>query len=123
MARAVREAVHAFGLVFLPGHAALDLRDAGDARAALRGGDANDGDVVVRVAYSGINFKELFVADGHHRIEGFAQLDVKKDTKFMAIVFPKSKCLNLAYDRSVKFPDEYNKDNFLNDLSKFFKKF
>jgi len=39
----------------------------------------------------------------------------------MAIVFPKSKCLNLAYDRSVKFPDEYNKDNFLNDLSKFFK--
>ena len=71
--------------------------------------------------FSGINFKELFVADGHHRIEGFAQLDVKKDTKFMAIVFPKSKCLNLAYDRSVKFPDEYNKDNFLNDLSKFFK--
>ena len=71
--------------------------------------------------FSGINFKELFVADGHHRIEGFAQLDVQKDTKFLAIVFPKSKCSNLAYDRSVKFPDEYNKDNFLIDLSKFFK--
>ena len=71
--------------------------------------------------FSGINFKELFVADGHHRIEGFAQLDVQKDTKFLAIVFPKSKCSNLAYDRSVKFPDEYNKDNFLTDLSKFFK--
>ena len=71
--------------------------------------------------FSGINFKELFVADGHHRIEGFAQLNVKKDTKFMAIIFPKSKCSNLAYDRSVKFPDNYNKDNFLNDLSKFFK--
>ena len=25
----------------------------------------------------------------------------------------KSKCSNLAYDRSVKFPDNYNKDNFL----------
>ena len=36
--------------------------------------------------FSGINFKELFVADGHHRIEGFAQLDVKKDTKFMSII-------------------------------------
>ena len=70
--------------------------------------------------FSGINFKELFVADGHHRIEGFAQLDVKKDTKFLAIVFPKSKCLNLAYNRSVKFPLSYNKENFLNDLEKFF---
>ena len=57
--------------------------------------------------FSGINFKELYVADGHHRIEGFAQLDVKKDTKFMAIIFPKSKCSNMAYDRSVKFPKEY----------------
>tara|TARA_Y100000768_G_scaffold378474_1_gene352955 strand:+ start:890 stop:2032 length:1143 start_codon:yes stop_codon:yes gene_type:complete len=70
--------------------------------------------------FSGINFKELFVADGHHRIEGFAQLDLKKDTKFMAIIFPKSKCSNLAYDRTVKFPKDYNNDSFLNDLEKFF---
>ena len=70
--------------------------------------------------FSGINFKELYVADGHHRIEGFAQLDVKKDTKFMAIIFPKSKCSNMAYDRSVKFPKEYKKDSFISDLEKFF---
>ncbi len=70
--------------------------------------------------FSGINFKELYVADGHHRIEGFAQLDVKKDTKFMAIIFPKSKCSNMAYDRSVKFPKEYKKDSFINDLEKYF---
>ncbi len=70
--------------------------------------------------FSGINFKELFVADGHHRIEGFAQLDTKKDTKFMAIIFPKSKCLNLAYDRSIKFPPNYKKNNFLNDLENYF---
>ena len=70
--------------------------------------------------FSGINFKELFVADGHHRIEGFAQLDVKKDTKFMAIIFPKSKCSNMAYDRSVKFPKEYKKDSFISDLEKYF---
>ena len=70
--------------------------------------------------FSGINFKELYVADGHHRIEGFAQLDVKKDTKFMAIIFPKSKCSNMAYDRSVKFPKEYKKDSFISDLEKYF---
>ena len=70
--------------------------------------------------FSGINFKELYVADGHHRIEGFAQLDVKKDTKFMAIIFPKSKCSNMAYDRSVKFPKEYKKDSFIIDLEKYF---
>ena len=70
--------------------------------------------------FSGINFKELYVADGHHRIEGFAQLDVKKDTKFMAIIFPKSKCSNMAYDRSVKFPKEYKKDCFIIDLEKYF---
>ncbi len=70
--------------------------------------------------FSGINFKELFVADGHHRIEGFAQLDVKKDTKFMSIIFPKSKCSNLAYNRSIRFPKDYNKELFLDDLSKFF---
>ena len=70
--------------------------------------------------FSGINFKELYVADGHHRIEGFAQLDVKKDTKFMAIIFPKSKCSNMAYDRSVKFPREYKKDSFISDLEKYF---
>ena len=70
--------------------------------------------------FSGINFKELYVADGHHRIEGFAQLDVKKDTKFMAIIFPKSKCSNMAYDRSVKFPKEYKKDSFISDLKKYF---
>jgi len=70
--------------------------------------------------FSGINFKELYVADGHHRIEGFAQLDVKKDTKFMAIIFPKSKCSNMAYDRSVKFPKEYKKDSFISDLDKYF---
>jgi len=70
--------------------------------------------------FSSINFKELFVADGHHRIEGFAQLDVKKDTKFMSIIFPKSKCSNLAYDRSVKFPENYPKDQFLSDLKKYF---
>jgi uncharacterized protein (DUF1015 family) len=70
--------------------------------------------------FSGINFKELYVADGHHRIEGFAQLDVKKDTKFMAIIFPKSKCSNMAYNRSVKFPKEYKKDSFISDLEKYF---
>ena len=70
--------------------------------------------------FSGINFKELYVADGHHRIEGFAQLDVKKDTKFMAIIFPKSKCSNMAYDRSVKFPTDYDKDSFIRDLEKYF---
>jgi uncharacterized protein (DUF1015 family) len=70
--------------------------------------------------FSGINFKELYVADGHHRIEGFAQLNVKKDTKFMAIIFPKSKCSNMAYDRSVKFPKEYKKDSFISDLEKYF---
>ena len=70
--------------------------------------------------FSGINFKELYVADGHHRIEGFAQLDVKKDTKFMAIIFPKSKCSNMAYNRSVKFPKEYKKDSFIIDLEKYF---
>ena len=70
--------------------------------------------------FSGINFKELYVADGHHRIEGFAQLDVKNDTKFMAIIFPKSKCSNMAYDRSVKFPKEYKKDSFISDLEKYF---
>jgi len=70
--------------------------------------------------FTGINFKELFVADGHHRIEGFAQLDVNKDTKFLSIVFPKSKCLNLAYNRSVKFPDAYNKDSFISDLKTYF---
>ena len=70
--------------------------------------------------FSGINFKELYVADGHHRIEGFAQLDVKKDTKFMAIIFPKSKCSNMSYDRSVKFPKKYNKDSFIIDLEKYF---
>ena len=70
--------------------------------------------------FSGINFKELFVADGHHRIEGFAQLDVDKDTKFLSIVFPKSKCLNLSYNRSIKFPKDYKKDSFLTDLKKFF---
>ncbi len=70
--------------------------------------------------FSGINFKELYVADGHHRIEGFAQLDVKNDTKFMSIIFPKSKCSNLAYNRSVKFPENYNKDSFIKDLSNYF---
>ena len=70
--------------------------------------------------FSGINFKELYVADGHHRIEGFAQLNVKKDTKFMAIIFPKSKCSNMAYDRSVKFPEDYKKDSFISDLGKYF---
>ena len=70
--------------------------------------------------FSGINFKELYVADGHHRIEGFAQLDVKKDTKFMAIIFPKSKCSNMAYDRSVKFPKDYKKDSFISDIKKYF---
>ena len=38
----------------------------------------------------------------------------------MAIIFPKSKCSNLAYNRSIKFPDNYAKDNFLNDLQKYF---
>ena len=38
----------------------------------------------------------------------------------MAIIFPKSKCSNMAYDRSVKFPKEYKKDYFINDLEKFF---
>tara|TARA_B100000579_G_scaffold435354_1_gene458384 strand:+ start:307 stop:1449 length:1143 start_codon:yes stop_codon:yes gene_type:complete len=70
--------------------------------------------------FSGINFKELFVADGHHRIEGFAQLDIKKETKFMSIIFPKSKCSNFAYNRSVKFPKEYDKASFLNDIDKYF---
>ena len=70
--------------------------------------------------FSGINFKELYVADGHHRIEGFAQLNVKKDTKFMAIIFPKSKCSNMAYDRSVKFPKDYKKDSFISDIKKYF---
>ena len=70
--------------------------------------------------FSGINFKELYVADGHHRIEGFAQLNVKKDTKFMAIIFPKSKCSNMAYDRAVKFPKDYKKDSFISDLEKYF---
>ncbi len=70
--------------------------------------------------FTGINFKELFVADGHHRIEGFAQLDVNKDTKFLSIVFPKSKCLNLPYNRSIKFPDTYKKDSFISDLKTYF---
>ncbi len=70
--------------------------------------------------FSGINFKELYIADGHHRIEGFAQLDVEKDTKFLAIIFPKSKCSNMAYDRSVKFPQDYKKDSFISSLEKYF---
>ena len=70
--------------------------------------------------FSSINFKELFVADGHHRIEGFAQLDIERETKFLAIIFPKSQCSNLAYNRTIKFPQNFDKNNFLNSLEKFF---
>ena len=38
----------------------------------------------------------------------------------MAIIFPKSKCSNMAYDRSVKFPKDYKKDSFIGDLEKYF---
>ena len=68
-----------------------------------------------------INFNELFIADGHHRVEGFSQLN-KSETKtlFLAVIFPKSQCNNLTYNRSVKFPKNYKSKNFLKDLNKFF---
>ena len=68
-----------------------------------------------------INFNELFIADGHHRVEGFSQLN-KTETKtlFLAVIFPKSQCNNLTYNRSVKFPNNYKRKNFLKDLNKFF---
>ena len=68
-----------------------------------------------------INFNELFIADGHHRVEGFSQLN-KSETKtlFLAVIFPKSQCNNLTYNRSVKFPNNYKRKNFLKDLNRFF---
>ena len=86
----------------------------------FKSGDYTHSIYKTKTDFSGINFKELYVADGHHRIEGFAQLDVKKDTKFLAIIFPKSKCSNMAYNRSIKFPIDYKKDSFISDLKKYF---
>ena len=68
-----------------------------------------------------INFDELYIADGHHRVEGFSQLNNSKTkTLFLAVIFPKSQCNNLTYNRSVKFPKTYKSTNFINDLSRFF---
>jgi uncharacterized protein (DUF1015 family) len=67
-----------------------------------------------------INFKELFIADGHHRIEGFSQLNKKTKVLFLAVIFPKSQCNNLPYNRSIKFPKNYNKENFIKDLDNYF---
>ncbi len=68
-----------------------------------------------------INFDELYIADGHHRIEGFSQLNNSKTkTLFLAVIFPKSQCNNLAYNRSVKFPKNYKSKNFVKDLSHFY---
>ncbi|MAV83181.1 MAG: hypothetical protein CMI90_06945 [Pelagibacteraceae bacterium] len=67
-----------------------------------------------------LNFKELFIADGHHRIEGFSKLNNKKNTLFLAVIFPKSQCNNLPYNRSVKFPKSYDKKFFLTDLKTYF---
>ena len=68
-----------------------------------------------------IDFNELFIADGHHRVEGFSQLNNKNKTLFLAVVFPKSQCNNLPYNRSIKFPETYVKNNFIKDLGRFFK--
>ena len=68
-----------------------------------------------------INFKELYIADGHHRIEGFSQLNKSGiETLFLAVIFPKSQCNNLTYNRSVKFPKNYKSNFFKKDLLKFF---
>ena len=39
---------------------------------------------------------------------------------FLAVIFPKSQCNNLAYNRSVKFPKNYKSKNFVKDLSHFY---
>ena len=68
-----------------------------------------------------INFEELYIADGHHRVEGFSQLNNSKTkTLFLAVIFPKSQCNNLTYNRSVKFPTNYKYKNFMKDLTYFF---
>lgn len=76
------------------------------------------------------NIENLYIADGHHRIEAAARVAIengetyKSDDEinyFLAIVYPDSEVNVLDYNRTVKDLNGYTKEEFLKEVSKKFK--
>ncbi len=76
------------------------------------------------------NIENLYIADGHHRIEAAARVAIengetyKSDDEinyFLAIVYSDSEVNVLDYNRTVKDLNGYTKEEFLKEVSKKFK--
>ena len=76
------------------------------------------------------NIENLYIADGHHRIEAAARVAIengeayKSDDEinyFLAIAYPDTEVNVLDYNRTVKDLNGYTKEEFLKEVSKKFK--
>ena len=90
-----------------------------------------DGDEDIKyIMESFYNIENLYIADGHHRIEAAARVAIengrvyKKSDEinyFLAIVYPDTEVNVLDYNRTVKDLNGYTKEEFLKEISKKFK--
>ena len=90
-----------------------------------------DGDEDIKyIMESFHNIENLYIADGHHRIEAAARVAMengrgykKRDeiNYFLAIAYPDTEVNVLDYNRTVKDLNGYTKEEFLKEISKKFR--
>lgn len=92
----------------------------------------NNEDDINKVAQGFKNTDSIYIADGHHRAASAVKVGLKRRKEnpsyngteefnfFLSVLFPHDELMILDYNRVVKDLNGYSKEDFLNEVSKFF---